>query len=224
MSREKENIEKLINEKEFQFRDFNITGIETRAKDDGTEGMIISGVACVFNEETVLYKDSTWELREIVEPTALNGADLTDVIFNINHGGRVFARTRNKSLNLKIENDGLHMTCELWNDDEGHAQLYRDISRGNLDKMSFAFRIKKLERTYIENIGMPDVTLRTIKEIEKVFDVSVVDIPAYNTTEISARQVCELEKELLESERQTRKTESLELEKLKLKLKFKGEL
>lgn len=219
MSKEIENIERLIEKKHAQFRDFRITGIEIReATEEEPEKMIIRGVPCVFNQETMLYRWDNYQVYEQVDEKAFDGTDMTDVIFNQNHGGRVFARTRNKSLKLHINKNEkrLEMETELWNDDEGHKQLYRDIKRGNLDKMSFAFTIKSQEVTR-EELREGDVVIykvhRKITAIEKLFDVSAVDIPAYDATEISARRLFDAER--TEQEAESRKAVSLALAKYK---------
>ena len=146
----KHNIQKLIDEKGVQFRDFKLKNMEVRQNEDGTESMTIDGVACTFNDEVVLYKGKYYECREKIADTALDGADMSNVIFNYNHCGRVYARTRNNSLKLTIANDGLHVKAELMSGDEGHAQLFRDIKTGLIDKMSFAFTVKESSYEYIE--------------------------------------------------------------------------
>jgi len=114
---------------------------------------------------------------------------MKDVIFNYNHGGKVAARTRNSTLNLWIEQDGLHMRARLDGTEEGR-RLYEEIKGGYIDRMSFAFAVK--ESAY--NI---DEHMRTILKVRKVYDVAAVDIPAYDTTSISARGsfTVEIEKE-----------------------------
>lgn len=200
----KDNIEKLISEKEVQFRDFKLTKIETRSKDDGKEELILEGIACSFDQETVIYSGKYYEYREKIAPTAFDNCDMTDVIFNYNHCGRVYARTRNKSLELSVKEDGLHMRAILMPEDNGHAELYRDVKSGLIDKMSFAFHVKEASYEYIERSEGPDVDIRTVTEIDKLYDVSAVDIPAYDTTSISARSA-------FEAEREKRKAESLRI-------------
>ena len=95
------------------------------------------------------------------------------------------------------------METELWDDDEGHRQLYRDIKRRNIDKMSFAFTINSQEVTR-EELKEGDATIykihRKITGIERLFDVSAVDIPAYDATEISARRLLDAESKEQEAE------------------------
>ncbi|MGO5053579.1 HK97 family phage prohead protease [Lachnospiraceae bacterium LCP25S3_G4] len=217
MSRETDNIEKLMADKNVEFREFKLTKIETRKNEDDTESLVIEGVPCVFDTETILYKGKHYEYREKIDKGAFNGADMTDVIFNFNHCGRVYSRTRNKSLELEVKKDGLHMISTLMGDDEGHAQLYRDIKSGLIDKMSFAFSVKESTYESIERSDGLNVEIRTVTKIDKLYDVSAVDIPAYDTTTISARNVFDAEREKREAESEKRAKELL-----KLKLKLEG--
>jgi len=221
---EKDNIERLMNDKNVEFRDFRITGIETRQKEDGTDEYIIEGTPCVFNDETVLYQGKYYELREIIDSKAFDGADMSDVIFNFNHCGRVYARTRNGSLALSVDGSGLHMIATLISDDNGHAELYRDIKSGLIDKMSFAFICAEDKYEYIERSEGPNVEIRTVLKIKRLLDVSAVDIPAYDATSISARSAFDAarEKRIAESE-DTESEKRADLKtKLELKLKLGG--
>ncbi len=184
-----EKIKKFI-DKGWNFREFQ--NFEIRAKeDDNSQDLIIEGVACVFDTETVLFEDGDVQYKEKVDKKAFRNADISDVIFNYNHGGRVFARTRNDSLHLEVKEDGLHVIVRLNPNDEGHMQLYRDIKSGLIDKMSYAYTVS--EESYDT-----ETHTRTVLAIKKLYDVSAVDIPAYNCTSISARSVLDLEKSEME--------------------------
>ncbi len=200
MSKEIENIEKLMNDKNVEFRDFKLTKVEVRKNDDDTESLVIEGVPCVFDVETVLYKGKYWEFRERIAKDAFKEADMTDVIFNYNHGGRVYARTRNNSLELTVKKDGLHMKAILRKNDRGHEELYNDIRDGLIDKMSFAFTVKESKTEEIERQNDTNVEIRTITKIDRLYDVSAVDIPAYDTTSISARKAFNAESKEREAE------------------------
>jgi hypothetical protein len=200
MSKEIENIERLMNEKNIEFRDFKLTKVETRVNDDETESLLIEGVPCVFDTETILYKGKYWEFREKIDKNAFKEADMSDVIFNYNHGGRVFARTRNQSLELEIKKDALHMKAIMRKNDRGHEELYSDIQTGLIDKMSFAFTVKESKTEEIERSDEPNLEIRTITKIERLYDVSAVDIPAYDTTSISARKAFNAESKEREAE------------------------
>lgn len=213
----KNNIEKLMNEKDVQFRDFHSLKIETRKNEDGKEELIVEGVACTFNQETVLYKGKYYEDREKIDSGAFAECDMTDVIFNYNHCGRVYARTRNNSLELSIKDDGLHAKAILMPDDNGHQELYRDIQSGLIDKMSFAFHVEESKWEALDQGDDYTIYTRTVTKIDKLYDVSAVDIPAYDTTSISARSAFDAERERRNAE-SIRLAEELELQKRKLLL------
>lgn len=206
-----DNIEKLMKDKEVQFREFRASFAEN-SENDGE--LTLEGTPCVFGSETILYSEDGYELREAIAAGAFEGADISDVIFNYNHCGRVYARTRNDTLELYIDNAGLHMRAHLLKDDEGHSALYRDIKSGLIDKMSFAFTVAEQEfrRNKKENGAVTET--RIIKKIKKIYDVSAVDIPAYNATEISARRAFDTERERRIAESKKRAVDIL---KIKLK-------
>lgn len=223
---EKDNIKKLIEDKGVQFRQFAIDNVEVRQEEDGEcEKLIIKGTPAVFNSETLLYSYRSYdgmdvEVYEKVSPDAFDEADMTDVIFNYNHCGRVFARTRNDSLKLNINKaSGLEMETELWDDDEGHKQLYRDIKRGNIDKMSYCYipGTTSYEMRENEDEGKREYHY-TLESIKRVLDVSAVDIPAYDATEISARRLFDAESK--EHEAESRNAASV----ARAKFKFQEEL
>lgn len=217
----KNNIEKLISEKECQFRDFRFIKLEQRKADDGSDELVVEGKACSFNDETVLYSYGNYEAREIVDANAFENCDMTDVIFNYNHSGRVYARTRNNTLSLEVKEDGLYMKAVLRSNDQGHKELFDDISTGTIDKMSFAFHVNDSKWEYEEKDGNK-IDRRTILAIDKLYDVSAVDIPAYDTTSISARSQFSAVSEKRAAE--SRETERmLELKKQKLFLLSKME-
>ena len=151
--------------------------------------MIVEGRAVVFNQPTVLFKMDGNEYHEVIEPEALDEADMRDVVFRYNHNDNLFvmARTRGGSLELTKDADGLLMRAKLF-DIQQARDLYTLIKAGAIDKMSFAFTIR--EESF-------DKETRTwhVRKIDKVFDVAAVDQPAYDATSISARKVLELESE-----------------------------
>jgi len=214
-----ERIQSLI-EKGWNLRSFQ--NFEIRAKENEEEksdDMTIEGVACVFDSETTLFEWEGIEYKEKVDKGAFKEADMSDVIFNYNHGGRVYARTRNDSLHLEVKEDGLHVLISLNPEDEGHKQLYRDIKSGLIDKMSYAYTVSE------ESYDI-DTHVRTVLKIKKLYDVSAVDFPAYDSTSISARSVLDLEKSEMEKlENDTlKKKENEQRKRIALITKIKQEL
>jgi HK97 family phage prohead protease len=145
---------------------------------------------------------------EEIDSNAFDGCDLSDVIFNYNHAGKVLARLRNKTLQLAVNNDGLHVRANLAGTAQGR-ELFEEIRGGYVDRMSFQFVVA--EDSY--NI---ETHTRKILKIKKLYDVSAVDIPAYDTTSLSARTadsvVYERFKDLEQSETLERKRLELDAE------------
>ena len=169
--------------------------LEIRALDD-SEDMIIEGYAAVFNQET----DLGW-CKEVIDSRAFEECDMKDCCLNYNHGqGKVIARTRNGSLELLVDAIGLKIRAKLIDTTEGN-DIYKSVKEGLLDKMSFAFTVKEDEWDY-------ETDTRRIKNIDKLYDVSIVDIPAYEGTSVFARN-----KE--DNKEKKRKYEKLKLEKKK---------
>lgn len=174
---------------------------ELRALDnDQEEKMIVEGYAIVFDEPTDL-----GGYTEIIERSALNNCDMDDVCMKYNHedGVLIMARTRNKSLQLTVDEHGLKVYAELI-DTSLNRDIYKSIRAGLLDKMSFAFIVSDANW---DTINGKDT--RRISGISKLFDVSVVDVPAYDQTEVYARS-----KETVEKEQEEYHKLKLEKEKL----------
>ena len=147
------------------------------------EGMKVKGNPVVFNSETVLYEIDGIEYKEKIDSKALDGADLSDIILNIDHEGKPAAKTKNGTLQVEIKADGLYIEADLSKNETGR-ELYEDIKNGFFDSMSFAFVVDEDEYDKITHT-------RTIKKIKKCYDVSAVTFPAYNKAKISARSYVE---------------------------------
>lgn len=170
-----------MNKKEFK-NDKELRSVEFRASEE--EGkMILEGYPVVFNQETLI-GDPEWGWYEVIDKKALDDADLSDVPLKYNHGDAkgILARTRNGSLKLTIDSKGLKMRAELI-DTTDNVDIYKCVKSGLLDKMSFAFNV--LEDNVEQKSG--ETPRRTITKIGRLFDVAVVDLPAYDQTSIYAR-------------------------------------
>lgn len=153
------------------------------------EGMIVEGYATTFNDPYVLWADDEYEISEQISDRAFDHTDMSDVIMQYDHAGRVFARTSNGTLELAADGHGLHVRADLGGTEIGR-QLYEEIKGGFTSKMSFGFTVESDERLIANEDGKTTV-LRTITGIRKLYDVSAVSLPANNATEISARSWCE---------------------------------
>ena len=178
-----------INTKDREYREINVTELETREEQDGKK--IVEGYATVFNQEYKLFGDDRYQVMESVDRRAFENADMEDVIMQYDHEGRVFARVSNGTLALKADDHGLKIRADLSGTEIGR-QLYEEIRGGYTTKMSFGFKTKKAERTEVQDEETGGITVhRKITEIKKLYDVSDVSIPANDATEISARNIGE---------------------------------
>ena len=148
--------------------------LQFRAEDTEDGKMEIKGYAAVFNSP------ETYGYTEVIADTAFDEADMSDVVLRYNHNDSfmVLARTRNKSLDLNVDEKGLFIDATLQDDITDHKNIFNAIKSGLIDKQSFAFVVDEDEYDY-------DTDTRTITKIGKVFDVSVVDQPFYNATDVS---------------------------------------
>lgn len=167
----------------------NLKEIRTLEQTDTEEKSYkVTGYASTYNEPYTLYSDEDIEIREQVAPGAFDKADLSDVIMQYNHEGRVFARTRNHTLDLFSDSHGFGINADLGGTEIGR-QLYEEIQGGYTDRMSFGFTVDEDEVNETREKGKRTVYLRTITRIGKLYDVSAVSIPANDGTEISARSL-----------------------------------
>jgi HK97 family phage prohead protease len=148
-----------------------------------SDGLYVEGYALTFDQPTVIAEIDGMEFKEMIDRRSLVNANLSDVIFNYNHAGKVMARTRNKTLELSVDEQGLYIRARLDGTEEGR-KLYDEIRGGYIDRMSFSFTVGE-ERYDREN------RMRVIEGIKRIYDVSAVDIPAYDTTSITARSFFE---------------------------------
>lgn len=163
-----------------QFRSFSAKNFRALEDEGGEKGYVTRGYFTVFDVEYELEPG----FFEKIDSHALDDADMSDVIFLLNHDGAPFARQRNGSLKVGIDTHGGWCEADLYGCRDGR-DLYEAIKNGLIDEMSFAFTLGKDGFDWVED---DDGNIHsTIKRIAKVFDVSAVSIPASPATEISAR-------------------------------------
>ncbi len=159
--------------------------------EEAEDKMILEGYAIVFEEETLI-GDEERGFREVISRDSLSKANMKDVPLKYNHMDSflILARTKNKSLSLSVDEKGLKVHAELLNTTT-NQDVYKMVKAGLLDKMSFAFTVKK--QSWDRKAEIP---LRRIEEIDRLYDVSVVDLPAYEGTSIYSRSLDLVETEL----------------------------
>ncbi|WP_071822264.1 HK97 family phage prohead protease [Megasphaera massiliensis] len=171
-----------------------------------SNNMQVEGYAAVFGKDAMLFEsmDTGWKYMERIAPNAFSGTDMSDVVLNYNHGevGTILARTSNGTLRLTPDEIGLRVDADIIDTTTG-IDVYKLVKRGDLGKMSFAFIVD--EETEIRDVENKTYN-RIITRIRKLYDVSIVDFPAYESTSVVARSDCGLdieniEKKLKEEER-----------------------
>ena len=178
---------------------------EYRSFDFSAEELRVDGMPVVFETPTLIAEIDGVKFYEVIDRNALNDANMSDVVLNIDHQGKPAAKTKNKTLELRLSNEGLFMSADLSKNATGR-ELYEEIQNGFFNKMSFAFTVRqdsydKAKRT------------RRIEKIDRLYDVSAVTFPAYQETSIQARSIfsMELEKERLEERQREDKRRRLKL-------------
>jgi HK97 family phage prohead protease len=201
-----------IKTNEREYRDFTLAV----APNDDESKLIVDGYASVFGNPYTLYEDSELVIQEQVDSKAFEGADLSDVIFQYNHEGRVFARTSNNTLSVFPDEKGLAIQADLGGTDIGR-QLYQEIKGKYTTQMSYGYTVKDASWEDRKLDDGRTLELRTITAINKVYDVSAVSIPANDATSISVRNLSDGVIEEIKAER----LKALELERRKLQLKMR---
>lgn len=174
------------------------------ANNDDENKQLVEGYAAVFNQRALIWESewSGWKYMEVIDSNAFNGADMSDTVFKYNHGdvAMILARASNNTLTMNTDDKGLRISADIIDTNNG-TDVYKLIKRGDLNKMSFAFTVKS-ERTEVDKENK--IYTRTITAFDKIYDVAVVDFPAYYGTSIQARSkeyFVDLEKDLQEKQR-----------------------
>lgn len=196
-----------------QGREYRHVTMAVRTAETDESRMIVEGYATTFNRPYELYSYDNVTVLEQVDSRAFDECDMSDVIMQYDHRGRVFARTRNNTLTIRADEKGLYIAADLGGTEEGR-KLYQEIKEGYTDRMSFGFIVGSDSRSYTEDHDTGAVTvLRTILKIKKLYDVSAVSIPVNDMTFISARR-------LADGAIAGRAEESRRAKEKRLKLKF----
>lgn len=170
-------------------REYRSFDFMTRKQDEGeTPSFLVEGYASTFEEYT-LGSDESGVYNERIEPTAFDSTDMADVVFLLDHTGRVYARTKNDTVKLSVDDKGLFTQTDLSKTSASRG-VYEDIEAGNYSQMSFAFTVdrndpeaQEVRQSGETPDGLPIYT-RVIKRIRKLYDISAVGFPANPTTDI----------------------------------------
>ena len=162
----------MKNDREYRNMPFEIR------QDGDTPSFLVEGYASTFEAYKLIEIDGE-DYNERIEPTAFDDADMSDVVFRVDHEGPVYARASAGTVKLDIDDHGLHQISDL-SQTQRARDLFEDIAAGNYPQMSFAFTVG-------EEHYDAETRTRVIDRIAKVYDVSPVTWPANPTTEIHAR-------------------------------------
>ena len=193
-----------------EIRAFNF---DVRAEENEEHGHFLSGRPIVYNSRT----DLGW-YDEIIEAGALDGTDLRDVRFLVNHNtdmiplARSRNNTENSTMQMTVDGDGMGIRVDLDTENNAEAKsLYSAVSRGDISGMSFMFTVDKDAWDDIES----EHPTRTIRAIGRVLEVSAVTFPAYEATSIQARGLADA----LDSARASLESERTRMKKMEQRKK-----
>ena len=191
-------------------REYRITG-EFAFEPD--HDYMVEGYASTFAPYPMLELDGN-TYYERIDPHAFDGTDMSDVVFLRDHEGRVLARTKNQSIELSVDDHGLHQRSNLGLTGASR-EMFEDIKAGNYTQMSFSFVVA--EEQYDKS-----TRTRVIDRIKKLYDISAVSFPANPGTEIgiSSRSYFDGVIEMERAERLAEEERARAKAKLKLKLKL----
>lgn len=160
---------------------------ETRAEGAAEpKALVLVGMPIVFDTPTIINDPVIGSYTEIIKRGALDGVDLNDTRLLYNHDvAKVPLARAPKTMSLNVTEKGVEMRAELA-DTESARAVYTAVERGDLDGMSFGFKVPEGGDTYDR-----ETNTRTIHKIEKIYEVSVVAFPAYASTSVEARAAFE---------------------------------
>lgn len=165
-----------------QYRDFSVKELRATEPTEDENSYMVEGYFTTFDDEYMLEPG----YYEVIDRDAFNGSDLSDVLFQMNHDGFVYARIRNGSLSIDFDDHGGHFVADLSGSKQGREDLHEAISNGLIDRMSFGFTIANDGFEWYED---EDGEIHSrVTRIAKLFDVSAIaGFPANEDTKISAR-------------------------------------
>ena len=202
-----------------EYRDMTLAVVEVDDDQEQEErDMVVRGYASTFNDPYVLYEGDDFIYQEQVDRDAFSGTDMSDVIMQYDHEGRVFARTSNNTLTVTTDDHGLLIEADLGGTGIGR-NLFEEIKGGYTNKMSFGFVVDGQDEERGEASDGRLLITRTITRVRKLYDVSAVSIPANDATSISVRNLTNGVIEQIQAERLEAK--ELELKKRKLLMRAK---
>ena len=204
-----------------EYRNMVMEVVRDEQAEDQEERKIVAGYASTFNDPYVLYQNEDIIYTEQIDEKAFDNTDMSDVIMQYDHEGRVFARISNETLSVKPDEHGLYIEANLGGTELGR-QLYDEIAGGYTDKMSFGFTVDADEELRREAEDGRVLIERTITGISKLYDVSAVSIPANNGTSISVSTRSKIDGAIEAIQAERLEAEKLALEKRRAEVRAKA--
>ena len=211
----------MKNNREYRDMVLEVVVDQDKPEEEREERKTVAGYASTFNEPYVLYEDEDLIYREQVDRRAFDETDMSDVIMQYNHEGRVFARITNNTLRVNPDERGLFIEADLGGTELGR-QLFDEIRGGYTDKMSFGFIVSDEEELRTRDEDGRYNILRTITGISKLFDVSAVSIPANNGTSIGVSTRSRIDGVIEEVRAERLEAEKIELERRRAEVRARA--
>ena len=206
--------------KDREYRDMTMEIRTAENEEAPEERKVVRGYASTFNEPYTLFETDDWRFNEVVDARAFNNTDMSDVIMQYDHEGRVFARASNDTLRVAPDEVGVAIEADLGGTELGR-QIYDEVRGGYTNKMSVGMKIDRSRDVWTsEVLNGKTVEVRRVMRVAKLYDVSAVSIPANDATSISVRSLVDGVIERLTAERQ--EAEKLELERRRAEVRARA--
>lgn len=204
-----------------EYRDFEVRALDLGSEqEEQEERKVVRGYASTFENEYTLWDDGETIVREVIDAHAFDDTDISDVIMQYNHEGRVFARASNGTLKVAPDEVGVAIEADLGGTELGR-QIYDEVRGGYTNKMSVGMKIDLSRDIWTsEKRNGKTVELRRVMRVAKLYDVSAVSIPANDATSISVRSLVDGVIERLTAERQ--EAQRLELERRRAEVRARA--
>lgn len=213
-----DNVSKTIEQKIAEGRNYrDCTSVKAVGDNNKFD---IEGYATTFEKITQIYADDNYELYEIIDRNAFSNTDMSDVIMQYEHQGRVFARKSNNTLSLNIDDTGLMVNADLSGTQLGR-EIFEEIKGEYSNGIEFGFKTDDVSITSEKSDNGRTIVVRRINSISKIYDVSVVSKSANDAATISAKNLFDGVIEQIQQEQQAAEKEMASAQaRINLKLKF----
>lgn len=204
-----------------EYRNFEVRALEPQEQQEEDEQRkVVRGYASTFENQYTLWDDGETIIREVIDRHAFDDTDMSDVIMQYDHEGRVFARASNDTLRVAPDEVGVAIEADLGGTELGR-QIYDEVRGGYTNKMSVGMKIDRSRDVWTsEQLNGKNVEVRRVMRVAKLYDVSAVSIPANDATSISVRSLVDGVIERLTAERQ--EAEKLELERRRAEVRARA--